>query len=57
MKFKKGDRVLYKHDKDKVPATVIEVDTSANRVDIQYDDDPRWPNGDWYDENELEFLT
>jgi hypothetical protein len=60
MKFKVGDRVVYRTPINTLnPATVIEVDVEHNRVDIQYDDEDPLErlvyNGDWYDENELEF--
>lgn len=61
MKFKPGDRVFWRSPIGTTfPATVIEVDAEVKRVDIQYDDEDRlerlFYNGDWYDEEELEFL-
>lgn len=51
MKFKVGDRVkaLGKWD-----ATVM--DTYEDRVDIHFDDEPVYPDGDWWDESELELI-
>lgn len=58
MKFKAGDRVHFEGR----PATVIRVDETVCRVNIQYDFEP-YPylrktetDGDWYDEDELLFL-
>lgn len=61
MRFKKGDRVGYRTVIGTVnPATIVDTDEELNRVDILFDDeDPleqQVYGGDWYYEEELEFL-